>query len=207
MLIDAQAKTAIIPVKFTKEKLINLVTEQEISEISNDSLCNLVVEAYKVTDEQLLQLLLEETEVEVLPEGETLYADVDGKHIPNRLSEDSTQLMTNGASRRSVKFILESPLRMKIRGTKLPSLLDCKCQIPSLEETAWSVNHAYTVISTAFEPKRRSHTGNVFEKVTYRCKEGYWKDTPQTLGTLRNQKVMDYVSEISKRYKELKTPA
>jgi hypothetical protein len=37
--------------------------------------------------------------------------------------------------------------------------------IPALEKSAESLNHAFTLISEVFETKRRSHSGNVFERV------------------------------------------
>lgn len=57
------------------------------------------------------------------------------------------------------------PLMMRTRGTKPPQLVDCPCQIASLNQQAVSLNHAFTIISTAFETKRRSHSGNVFSRV------------------------------------------
>jgi hypothetical protein len=36
-----------------------------------------------------------------------------------------------------------------------------------LKETRESVNETYTRISEVYEPHRRSHTGNVFQKVLY----------------------------------------
>ena len=43
--------------------------------------------------------------------------------------------------------------------------LAVKCLIPSLNDQASSINEAYTKIVRAFDPKRRSDTGNVFSVV------------------------------------------
>ena len=46
--------------------------------------------------------------------------------------------------------------------------MNCPIDIPFLNKKAVSVNQAYTIISTEFEKYRRSHTGNVFNKVYYK---------------------------------------
>ncbi|MCS7263395.1 MAG: hypothetical protein NZ805_01025 [Armatimonadetes bacterium] len=65
-----------------------------------------------------------------------------------------------------VKVLLQEPLRLEMRGTSSPRLLDCRCHIPALEkhekQFAASLNEAYTRVSEVFEPTRRSHTGNIF---------------------------------------------
>lgn len=64
-------------------------------------------------------------------------------------------------------IILEKPLRLTFRGTKKPVLEDCPCKLPSLKITVRSLNEAYTKLSEKFEPHRRGHGGNVFQKVFY----------------------------------------
>ena len=56
-------------------------------------------------------------------------------------------------------------LRLTLRGTKKPQLLSVKCDIPALGKVANSLNHAYSLISEAYEIERISHIGNVFETV------------------------------------------
>jgi hypothetical protein len=73
-----------------------------------------------------------------------------------------------------VEFLLKEEQQVLNRGTKNSVLLHCRCYIPSLETEAKSINHAYSLISQAYEPHRISHTGNVFSKVFY--KDGpVWK--------------------------------
>lgn len=66
-----------------------------------------------------------------------------------------------------MEIILLEEQQILQRGTKTAKLLPCKCNIPSLHQEARSINHAYTLISQAFEPDRSSHTGNAFTKVFY----------------------------------------
>lgn len=68
---------------------------------------------------------------------------------------------------------LQQPLCMLLRGTKLGELLPCSILAPwrgdAPEQPAEvrSLNQAYTRISELYERHRRSHTGNVFEKVHF----------------------------------------
>lgn len=66
--------------------------------------------------------------------------------------------------------VLREPLSIRWRGSKLGSLEPAKCEIPVLpRKRAESVNHAYRLVSEAFEPHRRSHTANVFQEVFYQA--------------------------------------
>ena len=68
-------------------------------------------------------------------------------------------------------------------GEKKPSLEECRCDVPVLETEARSLNHAVTLLSTRFEPKRISHTGNVFTRVFYRCtKSKDWRPLNELRG-------------------------
>lgn len=68
---------------------------------------------------------------------------------------------------RDEEIILEEPLRLTFRGTKKPVLEDCPCTLPSLKAKARSLNEAYTKLSEKYEPHRRGHGGNVFQKVFF----------------------------------------
>ena len=70
---------------------------------------------------------------------------------------------------------LETPLMLQVRGDQEARLSPCSCTIPSLNTTADSLNHAFTLISVAFETKRRSHSGNVFERVHTQAAAGKWQ--------------------------------
>src|SRR5438132_7583590 len=71
-----------------------------------------------------------------------------------------------------IQFQLDGDLILHLRGTKLAELEECPCSLPTLNDrSVASVNDAYTKLSEHYEPWRRSHTGNVFEKV-YCFEEG-----------------------------------
>ena len=97
-----------------------------------------------------------------------------------------------------VEVKLVEPLSLVLRGTKSAILRGGECRIPVLDRQATSLNHAYTVISEVFEPERRSHTGNVFDRVRY-FEGTYWR----RLDDLRADREAEYekhlIAEATKR--------
>jgi hypothetical protein len=65
-------------------------------------------------------------------------------------------------------------LKLQVRGDQEARLCPCVCAIPSLDKKAQSLNHAFTLISEAYETLRRSHSGNVFERVYAQDKTNKW---------------------------------
>jgi len=80
-----------------------------------------------------------------------------------------------------VEVRLEQDLYIRIRGDQEAKLESCRCVIPALRLEATSINHAFTLISEAYETKRLSHTGNVFERAYTPVGPKRW----QTLDDLR----------------------
>jgi hypothetical protein len=68
----------------------------------------------------------------------------------------------------AVKIQILNDLVLRTYGYKSSTLMNCPINIPFLDKKVFSVNQAYTNISTEFEKYRRSHTGNVFHKVYYK---------------------------------------
>jgi len=62
------------------------------------------------------------------------------------------------------------------------------------EEPIVSLNHAYTVLSEAFEYWRKSHTGNIYERVFYRERNDRW----YALDTLRNKALQKQEQDIAR---------
>ena len=71
-----------------------------------------------------------------------------------------------------VELILEDGLQLK---RNAGNLQDCVCFIPSLRKKAKSINHAATLVSEAFEIRRKSHTKDVFRDAYFRDDDGVWK--------------------------------
>jgi hypothetical protein len=94
---------------------------------------------------------------------------------------------------RDEEIILEEPLELTFRGTKKPVLKDCRCTLPSLKTKARSLNEAYTKLSEKYEPHRRGHGGNVFQKVFYLPKgQHQW----QPLDELRLAKQIEFQKKL-----------
>lgn len=211
LLTDTNDKTARFPVKYIDGKFINQITGEEVGGIENDAYCEIVVEAHKVFDYDLLALLMDEEAVEILPPGTVLYASINSEKTPENLRKFAIKPTDINLSEkeRFVEIRLITPLMLKFRGTKQPSLLDCKCAIPALTETdetfepAESLNHAYRLISTKFEPNRRSFGGSVFLKVFFRFQEE--NDRWMRLKDLRENKIQEYYDKLTERYQKAKT--
>ena len=80
-----------------------------------------------------------------------------------------------------VEVKLDSDLWLLVRGDQEARLSTSPCTISWLKKEAKSLNHAFTLISKAYETKRRSHSGNVFERAYAQDKLGNW----QSLDELR----------------------
>jgi len=74
-----------------------------------------------------------------------------------------------------VEVSLNADLWLQVRGDQEARLSSCPCKIIALNKEAESVNQAFTLISETYETKRRSHSGNVFERVYAQNERGKWQ--------------------------------
>lgn len=138
--------------------------------LRENALCELIINSSDFSNQADRDNLTREKTVDVLPKGSALWARVrPNEDIPATLArhrENKKFFQQSGYA--YVKFILDAPLRLVVSDGNQPVLAECPCHIPGLPNVACqSVNEAYTRISEAFEPTRRSHTGNVFACVNY----------------------------------------
>jgi hypothetical protein len=109
--------------------------------------------------------------VELLPAGERLRANIHPSTSDPALAGGLFSIPPeelDGTSHGGfVEIVLGEPLRINPAKGKAGELEDVTCTIPALALGATSINHAYTVISERYEPRRRSHTGNVFREVFF----------------------------------------
>jgi hypothetical protein len=87
-----------------------------------------------------------------------------------------------------VEVKLDADLWLLVRGDQEARLSNSPCTIPSLNKEAKSLNHAFMLISEAYETKRRSHSGNVFERAYAQDELGNWQNLDE-LRLLAIQKV------------------
>jgi len=85
-----------------------------------------------------------------------------------------------------------------MRGSKQSYLCDVKCHINCLNKEALSINNVYSLISISFEPNRRSHTGNVFQKCYYQDNNA---DIWYSLDTIRDCKESEYEEKLLLDYR------
>lgn len=163
---DKIARTVRLLVKITDGN-VTLADGKPLPKIKADARGELVLfSVYSLTDEKDRAFYAAESEVPILCKGESLWARVNNDPIEKNLEKwRITRRTAKGESAYFVQFILDTDLALILRPGKNSVLTGCNCSIPAFKGDAFSVNEAYTRISTVFEPKRRSHTGNVFQCV------------------------------------------
>jgi hypothetical protein len=196
---DPLKKTTGIPFRFTNGKFVHFDDNTEITELAEGCIGDIVIENFKITDEVRVNEYNVEVEVPFLAKGTKLLARVNESHIPDGLQGGvSEERALIGGAR--VEIILEEDLSLRLRGTKLAKLSDCKCSVPALEgllakdKEPLSVSQAFTRISEHFEPHRVTTGGNVFNLVHYYDEALGW----QPLSTLRERRQIEFGIEKSK---------
>lgn len=154
---------------------------QCLPKLKADTSAELLLSPFDIEDEDERARLTSEKEVPFLPSGTTLWARVKDDNVSRELKIHRTQRQVWPAGQELVVEIkLESDLGLILRAGKTAALSGCVCKIPALQCSAASVNEAYSRISVAFEPSRRSHSGNVF-----RCVYSQHGDKLRLLNALR----------------------
>lgn len=160
-------RTVRIPVKVVNKQL-KYFYGGDLPELKEGVIGELILPEYSVKDKRFLEVSQKEEKIEVLPERSIIMVAVNNQNSPD---DKKSYLKTIKAypptSYAFVEIILCEPLNLIIRGSKKANLDGVKCFIPSLDIEASSLNDAYSKISQVFEPKRISHTGNVFNKCYY----------------------------------------
>lgn len=71
-----------------------------------------------------------------------------------------------------------------LQGTQPTGISTSRVYLPEAvsKEPLESLNHAFTMLSEVYEPWRKSHTGNIYDRVLYKENNGFW----YPLNVLRN---------------------
>ena len=176
---DQYTKTILIPFR-VRSGQFELLNGDALPAIRDGMVGHLVVAEYALGKPEDTARFNSSEHASVLPTESRLLAPIAlDKGMPPELKEyvlpsqnDKSLGELPGAA--YVEIELRQELFVQLRGSKPPRLAPAKCYIPALQENASSVNHAYTKISERFEPKRLSHTGNVFQKVLFHD-GNFWK--------------------------------
>jgi hypothetical protein len=174
-----------IPVFIQDGSFVLASDRQPLPGFDDGAFCEILIDSFYVRDLSRLGGSEADREVPFLSKGTKLLAQVNGKLVPHELRRflhDSPSEIEKCAL---VEFSLLGDLNLRIRSRGEATLTDVMCSSPFLEgredpPVAKSVNHSYTLISTYFEPHRKSHSGNVFNKVFY------WSENAENWLPLRN---------------------
>lgn len=185
---DSSNKTISIPVRFVKGK-IEYFYGGKLPKLKDGVIGELILPSYAVEDKKFLVNISKENIVDLLPSGTKLFVEININNF-----EEIDEVLKQFVIYERCSFIeitLQEKLKLKLRGTKKPQLLSAKCDIPALGKVANSLNHAYSLISQAYEIERISHIGNVFKKVYYYDDFSYHE-----LDTLRGKFQYKYEEDI-----------
>lgn len=146
--------------------------EKPLPEFSEGAAFEILINPIYVADKSRLFETEDEKVVPFLPSGTKLLAQVNADRVPQELKgflHKSPSRIENCAL---VEITLMDDLNIRLRTGREATLMDVRCAslfLGGREEPpiGTSINHAYTLISTHFEPHRKSHAGNVFDKVFY----------------------------------------
>ncbi len=192
-------QTIVIPVLVKKNGQLTLLHDDgELPPFLRDIVGELRVPAYALPEEWA-QLFSAQAVIQLLPAEKELWVEVKTESLAERFWEHREKgNIREGVGKYFVKVILKEPLCLLWRSTKKATLLPCRCYIPALNEYADSLNEAYYRISVAFEPRRRSHTGNVFQ-LCYCDEKGLC-----SLDMLRGVKQAEYSKHLYQRLHALR---
>ncbi len=82
----------------------------------------------------------------------------------------------------------EGGIWLDVQGLRPKGVITSGVDLPEgvSDEPAISLNHAFTLLSEAYEPWRKSHTGNIYDRMFYKEKNGKW----YPLEVLRNRAII-----------------
>jgi len=164
---DKYERTVRLPIRFKDGQWL-LADGTPLPKIENDTLMEVILPAYALTDPKELALWTAEGRFAMFPAGTSLWVIVrgpGGQLIKEPGCVQKTELP--GVPISTVEVHLNGALELTLRPGKNGVLRDCPCAIGALGVEARSLNEAYTLVSQKYETHRRSHSGNVFERVFY----------------------------------------
>ena len=148
-----------------KDGIFVLRNGEALPDFREGTEAELRIAASTLADPSRIGQFLSEATKPFLPAHSPLGAEVNPDGVSAELRKHVVNRFTGSRHLTFVPFAVTEELNITLTAGKKGRLVDCKCFIPSLNLEVKSINEAYTRISEAFEPTRRSHTGNVFAKV------------------------------------------
>jgi len=159
---------------------LRLFSGAPLPRLPENTIGDLIIPSHRLRDETLARWIQHEAEIELLPAGVTILAAVNPQNVPSAMKDkcvhwDNLKVTSKLTGRSFVAIELNEPLKLLLRGEKRPKLFDCKCTIPVLDLEAESLNHAFALITSTFEPERISRGGNVFNNLAAPDGAGHWE--------------------------------
>ncbi len=162
--------------------------------VKEGTLAELTLSADQITDERFRQRVTQELAVKILDEGTRLLVALsDRSHGGNRVGawpqpfplnvppgttrwECITLGPCKAKSGQQELLPERGGLWLKLKGLERCELSGSTVQMPAgfSIPTATSLNHAFTLLSQAYEQHRISNTGNVYTRVFYQDKDECW---------------------------------
>lgn len=164
--------------------------------VKEGTLGELTVNADRITDDRFRQRVTQELTVKILEEGTELLVALsdrgtNGQRAGNRPEQyplavppgtTRFERIRLGALRRKVDepsphtALEPGGLWLKLKGLERCELQASSVLMPggSTPPTATSLNHAFTMLSQAYEKHRISNTGNVYTRVFYQDRDQRW---------------------------------
>lgn len=169
-VIDPRSKKISIPVRVVGGTLV-FFYGGPLPRLHEGTIGDLVVLDSALEDRALASTLNEPKDLFLLPKGATLRVLLRNETATEQLPRlDGPEIIAP-----YVEVLLAEDLRLEFRGTRHGRLIGGRCEILDLGKSAESLNEAYTLVSIAFEPTRRSHTGNVFQAIAFQdATSGRW---------------------------------
>jgi hypothetical protein len=165
-----------------------------LPEIQDGTLIELILPAWAVTNDKEREELRSRRTLDMLPKDAKVFLGLSSRTVPAEYRKKFIHLekAVGAASYLLAEVVLIDPLGLAIDGSQRATLELCRCKISLLNIEATSLNHAFTMLSQAFEPERISHGGNVFRK-GFILRNGGWV----SLDDLRFAKVEEFLRNIS----------
>ena len=191
--------------------------------VKNGAIGELILEKYSIEDHAFLARLQQRSEYKILEVGSelrvaltikpfsqiednlkkqlfTMNANELGDYTLHSLSPDTQFLRVyigNPTSRqKKIRPKDTGGIWLQLQGTQPKSIVTSTVIVPPQISSLplESLNHAFTRLSENYEPWRKSHTGNIYDRVLYQEKNGRW----YPLSVLRNAVIAKDEHELIK---------
>jgi len=181
-----------VGVRFDGEKFV-LLDGSPLPKLKNDTHAELLLAPDSILDAKARAYLSGEKKIVILKKGSRVLFGVSRSMIEDIFAEgvDPHGPIPDRSGYQFVEARLNSDQSLQIRGDQEARLIPSPCHIPALATDAASLNHAFTLISEAFETKRLSHSGDVFERAFVQVDSENWK----SLDELRLRAIQSLLAE------------